>query len=217
MSAPGYTTGLRAETFENLQLNAGVLIKNLSLTGVTDAAALKSAIATALADDTKVIGATRGGGTFTVTREMRTPEIDGMRYPFVGGNFVDSVDANLTATLVEITPENIKLSLGSADVTTSGQVTTIKMHTAIEETDYIESIAWIGDISDGRYVVIVLKNALNTADFSLTFSDKSEGTIPLELHAHQANVDDYDEAPYEIKFFDKAVSSGTGTGTGTGT
>ena len=27
-----------------------------------------------------ILGATRGGGSFTVTREMRSPEVDGKRY-----------------------------------------------------------------------------------------------------------------------------------------
>ena len=201
------TTGLRSETFENLQLNAGVLIKNLSLSSVTDAGALKTAIATAMADSTKVIGATRGGGSFTVTREIRVPEIDGLRYNFVGGRFVDSADAYLSATLVEVTPENVVMALGSADATTSGKKTTITMHTAIDTTDYISSITWVGDISDGRYVAITLKNALNTADFSLTFSDKSEGTLAVELHAHQDAVDDYDTAPFEIVYLDVASTT----------
>lgn len=222
MSAPGMTTGLRRETFENLQLNAGVLLKNFDLTDIATADALKTAIIAARSDATKWIGATRGGGTFTATREMRTPEIDGLRYPFIGGRFVDSVDANLTATLVEITAQNIKAALGSVDIDTSTATkTVITMHTAIDTADYVSNLVWVGDISDGRYVAIELYNALNTADFSLTFSDKSEGTIPLEMHAHQSDVMDYDTAPFRIVFFDLSgtltaltVASAAGTAVG---
>lgn len=222
MSAPGMTTGLRRETFENLQLNAGVLLKNFDLTDIATADALKTAIIAARSDATKWIGATRGGGTFTATREMRTPEIDGLRYPFIGGRFVDSVDANLSATLVEVTAQNIKAALGSVDIDTSTATkTVITMHTAIDTADYVSNLVWVGDISDGRYVAIELYNALNTADFSLTFSDKSEGTIPLEMHAHQSDVMDYDTAPFRIVFFDPSgtltaltVASAAGTAVG---
>ena len=205
MGAPGLTTPLRAETFQNLQLNAGIFIKNLAYDSIADADALKTAIRTAITAGTNILGATRGGGTFVATREVRTPEVDGMRYGFVGSDFVDSADAYLSTTLVEVTPATVKDTLGNATVTTSGKKTTIQMHTAIEDSDYIESLTWVGDLADGRYVAITLFNALNTADFTLTFADKGEGTLAAEFHARQAAVDDYDNAPFEIVFFDKAT------------
>lgn len=215
MGAPGLTTPLRSETFENLQLNAGIFIKNLDYSSIADATALKTAIASAITAGTDILGATRGGGTFVATREIRTPDADGRRYPVKGEKFVDSVDARLTTTLIEITPDNLVLALGGATATTSGKKTTIKMHTAIQDSDYINSLTWFGDLADGRLVAITLENALNTADFSLTFTDKGEGTLPVELHAHQADFDDYDEAPFEIVYFD-LPDAGTQTSPTTG-
>ena len=161
----------------------------------------------AITAGTNILGATRGGGNFNVTREMRTPDVDGMRYPFKGSDFVDSVDAFISTTLIEVTPDSVKACLGNADVTTSGKKTTIKMHTAIESSDYLTDLCWVGDIADGRLVLICLKNALNTADFSLTFVDKGEGTLSAEFHARQASVNDYDIAPFEVIFFDVASTS----------
>ena len=203
MSAPGMTTPLRAETFQNLQLNAGIFLKDFDYTNIADAAALKTAIATAITGD-KSLGATRGGGNFTATRERRTPEIDGMRYNFKGSEFIDSADAYLSTTLVETTPENFALALGSGEVTTSGKKTTIKMATAYRNKDYID-LCWVGDLADGRMVLIHLDNALNTADANFTFTDKGEGTSTVEFHAHQDNVDDYDWAPFEVVFLDVAT------------
>lgn len=201
MGAPGLTTALRSETFDNLQLNAGVLLKNFEYDAATDATALKTAIAAAITAG-NILGATRGGGEFHVTRETRNPEIDGLRYNYKGGSFVDSADAYLTATLVEVTPDNIADLLATGEATTSGKKTTVKMRTAIGTSDYLTNLCWAGDLSDGRLVLIVLKNALNTADFTLTFQDKNEGTLAAEFHAHQANFDDYDYAPFEVVFFD---------------
>lgn len=201
MSAPGHTTPLRTETFENLQLNAGIFLKNFDYSSLDDTTELKAAIATAITAGTTLLGATRGGGSFTVTREIRTPDVDGKRYGFVGDSFVDSVDARLSTTLIEITPENIVTAFGSASSTTSGAKTTIKLGTAIDTTDYIASLCWIGDLADGRMVLIKLDNALNTADFTLTFTDKGEGTLPVEFHAHQSDVNSYDYAPFEIVYF----------------
>lgn len=204
MGAPGLTTGLRAETFDNLQLNAGVLLKDFDYDTPTDAAALKTAIAAAITSG-DILGATRGGGEFHVTRETRDPEIDGKRYGYKGGLFVDSADAYLNATLVEVTPDNVKVLLATGEATTSGKKTVVKMHTAIEDGDYLENLCWAGDLADGRLVLIVLKNAMNTADFTLTFQDKNEGTLAAEFHAHQDSFDDYDYAPFEVIFFDKAA------------
>jgi hypothetical protein len=209
MAAPGNTTALRADTFNNLQLNAGILLKDLNYASVADASALKTAIANIISGGSspigELVGATRGGGSFNVTRELRTPEIDGMRYPFKGSDFVDSTDAYLSTTLVEVTPDNIADLLATGTATTSGKKTTIKMNTAITSSDYLTNVCWIGDLADGRMVLICLKNAINTADFTFTYTDKGEGTLAVEFHARQAEVDDYDEAPFEVVFFDKAT------------
>lgn len=204
MGASGLTSPIRSEAFQNLQLNAGVFLVGFDHSNITDSDALKSAITTALATPANILGVTRGGGSFTVTKEIRTPDVDGMRYPFKGSDFVDSVDAYMSGTLLEVVPNNFKLLLGTGDVATSGKKTTITMHTAIKDSDYIDSLCWVGDIADGRCVLIELDNAFNTADFSLTFTDKGEGTMTFEFHARQAEVTDYDDAPFRVIFFDKA-------------
>ena len=203
MSAPGLTSPIRNEAFQNLQLNAGVFLVGFDYSNVADSGALKTAIATALATPANILGVTRGGGSFTVTKEIRTPDVDGMRYPFKGADFVDSIDAYLSGTLLEVVPNNFKLLLATGDSATSGKKTTVTMHTAIQSTDYISHLCWVGDLADGRCVLIELDNAFNTADFNPTFTDKGEGTMTFEFHARQANVNDYDEAPFEIVFFDK--------------
>lgn len=208
MSAPGLTTPLREETFENLQLNAGIFIKNLDYSSTADADALKTAIASAITAGTNILGATRGGGSFVATREIREPDADGKRFPWKGGKFVDSVDARLSTTLIEMTAANLQMALGGSEATTSGKKTTVKLRTALQNSDYISSLTWFGDLADGRMVAITLLNALNTADFNLTFTDKGEGTLPVELHAHQASVGDYDYAPFEIVFFEPSGTAG---------
>lgn len=204
MPAPGHTTPLRSDAFNNLQLNAGIFIKNFTYSSTANASALKTAITAAITAGTNILGVTRGGGSFTVTREMRQPDVDGVRYGFKGDTFVDSVDAQLSTTLLEITPGTFLTALAGSSMTptTIGAKNTIKLATAINtSTDYLTNLCWIGDLADGRYVLICLKNALNQADLTLTFTDKGEGTIPVEFHAKQAGVNDYDEAPFEIVFF----------------
>lgn len=197
------TTPLRNETFKSLQLNAGIALVNFDLSDYDDAAELKTALSAAITSGEKLLGATRGGGTFTITREIRQVEADGARYRFVGGEIVDSVDAYLSTTLIEVTPAHLKAVLGNVDITDSndGLKHTLKLRTAFEDADYLTNVVWIGDTSEG-FVAIDLQNALNTADFTFTFADKTEGTVNVEYHAHQGDVSDYDEVPVQIVFFD---------------
>ena len=200
MPVAGYVTPCRTETFQNLQLNAGAFLINFDYGTYGDATALRAALATALTDNTKVLGATRGGGQFVVTSTIREPDVDGKRYRFKGGAFVDSVDAQLSGTLVEIRPAAFARLLATGDSISDDGKTTIKMHTAIKNTDYIDKLVWVGDMSDGGLILIALKNALNNNGMSLTFSDKGEGTMPFEFHAYQSAVEDYDYAPFEVLF-----------------
>ena len=206
MSAPGSTSALRPETFDRLQLNVGIFIKNFKATALaaTDSAALLTAIIAAISAGTNLLGATRGGGTFSVSREMRDPEVDGLRYRYKGGSFVDSADPQLSTTLVETTPENFATALGGT-ISTSGKKTTVRMPTALSSDSYLTDLCWVGDIADGRMVMICLYNALNTADFTFTFQDKNEGATSVEFHGCQASVSDYDYAPFEVVFFGKAT------------
>lgn len=212
MSAPGHTTPLRSDTFQNMILNAGIFIVNADYSSIANATTLKTAITNLLSGTTsafgnnaKILGATRNGGSFTVTREIRVPEVDGRRYGFKGDSFVDSVDPQISTTLVEIIPGNIVSILAGSAKTGSSPKETIKLGTAINTSDYLTNICWIGDRSNGGYILICLKNAINTADFNLTFTDKGEATVPVEFHAKQEGVNDYDYAPFEIVYFTQAT------------
>lgn len=198
-------TGLRPETFQNLQLNAGVFLLNFDHSAINDKAALEDAVLAAMEGNEGVLGATIGGGNFNCTPAMRTIEADGMRYPFVGSTTNDMWTVELSTTLKEVTPENFALALASADVTKNGSKTIVSIRTDIKDTDYRPELCWIGDTSRG-FVMIELDNALNTAGANFAFSDKSEGTIPVTFRAHVADLKSQGFAPCRIIFFDEAAA-----------
>ena len=196
-------TGLTVKTFERLQLNAGVFLKEFDWTKYATLEALDAAIAEAIESDANRMGATRGGGTFSATPETRNIEADGKRYNFVGSTVYDSWDIKMTGTLLEVTAENVRDVLSCADIENkNGEVKVLTLRTQPKEEDYMQ-LVWVGDTSKGL-VLIELKNALNTAGMQFTFADKNEGTLPFEFHAHQDNVTDYDVAPVSIVFLEKS-------------
>jgi hypothetical protein len=200
------TTGLRASTFENLQLNAGMFLANFDYSTATDAASLGALLKTERekTSGSALIGATRGGGTFVCTPNTRSIEADGKREEWKGSSVNDGWTIKLTTTLLEINADNLKRSFGTADVTDTEKKHTIKIRTDIKDADYIESLVWVGDTSKG-YVLIAIKNALNTAGATLTWTDKGEGTIPVEFTAHQDGLETDGYAPCEVIFFDPAA------------
>lgn len=199
-------TSLRPETFENLQLNAGVFLVNFDASTFTDAATLEDGILAALEQGDSILGATIGGGTFNATPSIRTIEADGMRYPVIGSTVNDMWTVKLNTTLKEVTPANFQRALISCDMDTSKEnVTVLTVRTDIEEKDYIPKLSWVGDTSKG-FVMIELDNALNLAGASFTFTDKGEGTIPVEFQAHVSELDQMDKAPFRVYFFDEAAA-----------
>lgn len=200
------TTGLRASTFENLQLNAGMFLANFDYSTATDAATLGALLKTERekTSGSALIGATRGGGTFVCTPNTRSIEADGKREEWKGSSVNDGWTIKLTTTLLEINATNLKRSFGTADVTDTEKKHTIKIRTDIKDADYIESLVWVGDTSKG-YVLIAIQNALNTAGATLTWTDKGEGTIPVEFTAHQDGLETDGYAPCEVIFFDPAA------------
>ena len=200
------TTGLRASTFENLQLNAGMFLANFDYSTATDAATLGALLKTERekTSGSALIGATRGGGMFVCTPNTRNIEADGKREEWKGSSVNDGWTIKLTTTLLEINATNLKRSFGTADVTDTEKKHTIKIRTDIKDADYIDSLVWVGDTSKG-YVLIAIKNALNTAGATLTWTDKGEGTIPVEFTAHQDGLETDGYAPCEVIFFDPAA------------
>lgn len=190
-------TPLREGTFDNLQLDAGVFVIGLDPSEYADAPALIEALAEYIGDDTKCLGATRGGGSFNVKRDKREVEADGKRYAFVGSSKTDSVDAYISTKLIEMTAGNLSRGLGSAEAVKNGKVTAISAYTQYKKSDYIEKLCWVGETADG-VMCILLRNALNTADFAYKFNEKGEGELDVEFHAHQSHVNDFDVAPFAI-------------------
>ena len=179
-------TGLTERTITNLQLNAGVLLKTYTKGEDIDA------------DD--IIGATRGGGSFTAVPTVHQVAVDGAPTYVKGLERVDDWVVTLNVTMVECNPDAVKMAFGVGatldDTSTADAKITAK--NTVATADYSD-VYWVGDLSNGQNVVIKLKNALNTGGFNLTFSDRGEGTYALALIAHYS-VTDLENAPFEITF-----------------
>lgn len=178
-------TQIPTDTFKEIQLNAGVLLKEF-----TPSTAAVSGI----------LGATSGGVTFTAqpTFSDYGSDIDNCPKNLKELKKLESYEAKMSGTFITINPELAKTILGAADV--SGDK--IVPRNDVLASDFTD-IWWVGDYSDnngstgGGFVAIHMMNALSTGGFQLRSADKGKGQFTFEFTAHYSNAN-ADTVPFEL-------------------
>lgn len=188
----GVLNGFTPKTAKNLQLDAGILVKNLE-----DPSSFDGTLT-----DSQKIGATSGGGSFAAVPEMRNlfEDLDGARGNYKDGNVIDSWDITLTVTMKEMTTDNLKLAIGAADVTpaSTGSFDVVQPRIVINSSDYLDNIVWMGTMNGSSDpIMIELKNAMNTNGINFAFTDKGTGGIEVEIKAH-FDLNKPEEVPFTI-------------------
>ena len=185
-------SGFTEKTPEKLLLDAGAFVKNY-VTGESF-----EEIKTA----GRIIGATQGGGEFSAKPNARQVQVDGVMGRAKGLELIDGWEAYIKATIMEITPETLALSLGAADVVDSGdgEYQHITARDDVKDADYINNIAWIGNLSGSQKpVIIIVKNPLSLDGITLTPQDKNEAKLAITAYGHYA-PDDLETPPFEILY-----------------
>lgn len=159
-------------TFEEMQLNAGMLLKTFDPTGVT---AVK---------DEDIICATTGGITASCVPKYSDlgADVDNCPENTKELKHLDGWDCKMSFTSLGVAPSHIKLALGAADVD-SDNASMITPRSTLKQEDFSD-VWWVGDRADGGFVAIQLKNALSTGGFSLKTTKNGKGNIAVELTGH---------------------------------
>lgn len=171
--------GFSAETPLNLQLDAGVFLKDIAITDGMTEQDLRKLLDTSISSRANMIGATSGGGTFTVVPTLRNmaEDLDGARMKIKGLMACDGVEVKLATTIKEITVSNLAFAIGNATVTGNKIVPKFE----VTDEDYAKNLVWVGSMSKSDdLLVIVIENAMNTSGLSLTFTDKGTGGVAIE-------------------------------------
>ena len=195
----GILSAFSKGTAKNMQLDAGILVRNLQNILDFDGN---------LADANK-LGATSGGATFSATPELRNifEGIDGAKGNYKDGNVIDNWEITLTATVKEMTAKNLQLAMASADIDSGDdKFDVLSPRMDIKTTDYIDNICWLGTMNGSTDPMIIeLKNVMNTNGISFTAEDKGSGSVELELKAH-FDLSKPNEVPFKIYFPKQNVS-----------
>lgn len=175
--------GITSETVKKMLLGAGVIYKNLKYTSGEEGAAGSWS--------GTVLGATSGGITFHYEIQWLEIEVDGATV-LVKGVSRQKVgeSAYLEGNMTEITADILKTALHMVEVTSEDTTYTkyVSKENINETDDYLENIAYVGTLSNGKNVIIILPNAICLEAFEIkpqnanqtTFAVRFECTADLE-------------------------------------
>jgi len=188
-------TQIPNDTFQKLQLNAGILVKSFAPeTGTI----------------TDIIGATSGGVSFTATPSFSDfgEDIDNAPKNTKELKKLDSWEVSMTGSFVTVDSASAKMLVGAGDTSTvaSTNVTKITPRNDVADADFTD-IWWVGDYSDQNtdggqnvtagFIAIHMMNSLSTGGFALQTSDRAKGTFAFTFTGHYS-ISAQDTVPYEL-------------------
>lgn len=177
-------------TFQQLQLNAGVLLSSFTP-------------ASASVVDANILGATSGGVNFTAapTYSDYGDDIDNCPKNMKELKKLDSWGVTLSGTFLTVTPASAKLLIGAAD-TDSADTTKVVPRSDVLDGDF-KDIWWVGDYSDkngetnGGFVAIHMLNGLSTGGFQIQSTDNGKGQFAFTFTGHYS-MDAQETVPFEV-------------------
>ena len=186
--------GITSQTIQNLVLGAGVIYKNLTYasnewTGT-------------------VLGATSGGIKFNYEAQWLDIEVDGATV-LVKDLTKQKIGetATLEGQMTELT-ENILVTALHLEQASTSEDTNYNKYVSksnIDSSDYLTNIAYVGTLSNGKNIIIILPNALCTEAFEMETKNAEQTTfsVKFECTADLAN-DTLDKLDIKI-YYPKAT------------
>ena len=183
-------TKIPETTFQNLQLNAGVLLSSFTPSSAT-------------ISGEAIIGATTGGINFTATPTYIDfgEDIDNCPKNMKELKKLDSWEVKCSGTFVTVDTSVAKSLIGAADIGTS-DTTKVTPRNDLAQSDF-NDIWIVGDYSDkngdtnGGFIAIHMMNALSTGGFQIQTADKAKGQFAFEYTAHYS-MSAQDTVPFEV-------------------
>lgn len=168
----GAFTTIPQNTFEDMQLDAGILLTSFDPSSPT-------------ISDANIITATTGGITITCkpTFSDLGSDVDNVANDMKEFKHLDSWECSISTTALGTSPAMIKKALGCADIDGTDSTKIIPRAT-LSQSDFASSIWWVGDKANGGYVAVELKNALSTEGFTLKTTKNGKGQTSITIRGH---------------------------------
>lgn len=190
--------GVKADTVKNIPFGAGTIHKGLKYITESGWNFAESCV-----------GATKGGSSVKIEPEFYSVEPDGSTVAIKDFKRKVGEKATMEINLIELTEDIIKAAIVGTSQTSDISSTNYTLFTSkedIEEGDYWENIAFVGETLDGKNIIVILPNALCTSGLSLDGKngEESVGKYTFECHADVSTS--LTTLPYKI-YYPKATTS----------
>ena len=190
--------GVKADTVKNIPFGAGTIHKGLKYITESGWNFAESCV-----------GATKGGSSVKIEPEFYSVEPDGSTVAIKDFKRKIGEKATMEINLIELTEDIIKAAIVGASQTSDISSTDYTLFTSkedIEEGDYWENIAFVGETLDGKNIIVILPNALCTSGLSLDGKngEESVGKYTFECHADVSTS--LTTLPYKI-YYPKTTST----------
>ena len=188
----GVTTGTPAK----IAYGAGVYFKGIEFNPLI--APKEEAVKAA------IIGATQEGGTFSVTPEFFTPELDGVNVPVKELQVKVGETAQMEVSFAELTADlAAKMSIGTVTESTDKDYDVVTSSEHLTAGHYYEGFGYYGRFLDGRPLIILFKNALCTSGLTTDAKNKTNSLFKGTFACHSDLDFGTTKLPYAI-FIHKA-------------
>lgn len=186
--------GVKSDTLENLEFEAGLILKN------------KFTTSSAFNKDTDVLCATTGGIRVNITPVRQRIEFDGVLENTKDTSRVIGYTGSVQFSTKEVDAEKVKLALGFAGITSTTGKDTIELKQGIIEDSYYQDFYVLGKMGDGTWRQIIINNAMNISGLTETRNDKNETEIAFDLQPNYG-IDTQDTPPVSIEYITEATPS----------
>ena len=147
------------------------------------------------------IGATLGGSKITITPEFVDIEADGALVLVKGMKVKTGETASMEINLLELTKDVIKDALVAQDGNSEDtNFDLIESKAQLEEGDYYDNIAFVGQNLDGKNIIVIMDNALCTSGFESEGKNKEAGVGKYTFECHADLDGELDTLPYHIYY-----------------
>lgn len=185
---PG-NNGVTANTSKNIQFGAGTVHKNLKYENGS------------WNFEASLVGATKGGSSVSIVPNLYKIEPDGSTVAIKDFNKKLGEKATMEINLLELTSDMIKSAIiGQNGTSEDTNYTLIESKDDIIEGDYWDNIAFVGETVEGKYVIVILDNALCTSGLNLEGKNNEEGVAKYTFECHANASQSLTTLPYHIYY-----------------
>lgn len=182
-------TKVPTDTFQTIQLNAGILCDSFDPTTL---------------EVGNILGATSGGVNFNSNPSYVDfgEDVDNVPANTKQLKKLQAFDPTMSGTLITVSAASVKKLLAAADIDSQSAIKVVP-RSVLKAADFA-GLWWVGDYSDENtgngagFIAIHLADALNTTGFQIQSSKNGKGTMPFEFHAHYDLEDEDLEPPFEV-------------------